>query len=165
MTDLVVARRPFIDGAWVSGEGAELAVVSPATEEVVATVETASPGQTEAAILAARRAFDKGPWATMPPADRIAAVNRFGDALEARRDLLIETVIAEAGCPRGVTEMAQVGMALDSIRQLAELYGRMPAWESNEVPLEDHFVGSSPTSGRSCRHCWPGARWCCDPVR
>jgi acyl-CoA reductase-like NAD-dependent aldehyde dehydrogenase len=34
-------------------------------------------------------------------------------------------------------------MALDSVRQLAELYGRMPAWENNEVPLGDHFVGSS----------------------
>ena len=143
MTDLVAARRPFINGEWVAGGGGELAVASPATEEVVASVETASPAQTEAAILAARHAFDNGPWATSAPAERIAAVNRFGDALEARRDLLVETVIAEAGCPRGVTEVAQVGMALDSIRQLAELFGRMPGWENNEVPLGDHFVGSS----------------------
>jgi acyl-CoA reductase-like NAD-dependent aldehyde dehydrogenase len=143
MTDLVAARRPFINGEWVAGEGGDLAVASPATEEVVATVETASPAQTEAAILAARDAFDHGRWATLPAAERIAALNRFGDALEARRDLLIETVIAEAGCPRGVTEMAQVGMALESIRQLGDLYGRMPEWENNEVPLGDHFVGSS----------------------
>jgi aldehyde dehydrogenase (NAD+) len=143
LTDLVAARRLFVDGEWVSGEGGELVVASPVTEEVVATLETASAAQTEAAILAARHAFDDGPWATLPPAERIAAVNRLGDALEARRDLLVETVIAEAGCPRGVTEVAQVGMALESIRQLSELYGRMPAWENNEVPLEDHFVGSS----------------------
>ena len=143
MTDLVAARRPFVNGEWVAGEGGELAVASPASEEIVATVETASPAQTEAAILAARHAFDHGPWATLPAADRIAALNRFGDALDARRDLLIETVIAEAGCPRGVTEVAQVGMALESIRQLGDLYGRMPAWENNEVPLGDHFVGSS----------------------
>ena len=70
-------------------------------------------------------------------------MSRLGDALDARRDLLVETVIAEAGCPRGVTEVAQVGMALESIRQLGELYGRMPEWENNEVPLGDHFVGSS----------------------
>ena len=46
MTDLVAARRPFINGEWVAGEGGELAVASPATEEVVATVESASPAQT-----------------------------------------------------------------------------------------------------------------------
>ena len=66
MTDLVAARRPFINGAWVAGGGGELAVASPATEEVVATVETASPAQIEFAIAAARHAFDNGPWATLP---------------------------------------------------------------------------------------------------
>ena len=143
MADLIAARRPFIDGVWVDGAGGELAVASPATEEVVASVETASAAQTEAAIVAARRAFDGGGWSTAAPAVRLAALRRFADALEARRDLLIETVIAETGCPRGVTETAQVGMALDSVRQLADLYGRLPAWENNEVPLEDHLVGSS----------------------
>jgi aldehyde dehydrogenase (NAD+) len=143
MTDLITARRPFIDGAWVHGDGGELAVASPATEEVVASVETASPAQTEAAIVAARRAFDGGAWSSVAPAVRLAALSRFADALEARRDLLIETVIAETGCPRGVSEVAQVGMALDSVRQLAELYSRLPEWENNEVPLGDHFVGST----------------------
>jgi aldehyde dehydrogenase (NAD+) len=143
MADLVTARQLFVDGVWLRGEGGELPVASPATEEVVATVETASPAQTEEAIVAARRAFDGGRWSTLAPATRIAALGRFADALDARRDLLIETVIAETGCPRGVTEVAQVGMALDSIRELADLYGRMPEWENNEVPLGDHFVGSS----------------------
>jgi aldehyde dehydrogenase (NAD+) len=142
MTDLIQAQRPYIDGRWFDGEGGQFEVSSPATEEVVAVVAAASPAQTEAAILAARRAFDAGPWPTMAPADRIAAVLRLADAFEARRDLLIETVIHETGCPRGMTEMAQVDMALASVRQLADLFGRLPAWENNEVPLEDHFVGS-----------------------
>jgi acyl-CoA reductase-like NAD-dependent aldehyde dehydrogenase len=38
--------------------------------------------------------------------------------------------------------MAQVDMALESIRELSELYGRMPAWEHNEVPLADYLLGS-----------------------
>lgn len=143
MTDLVAARRPFVDGQWVAGEGPELAVSSPATEEVVAVVEGASPAQAEAAVLAARRAFDSGPWPRLEPGARIDAVARWGGALRARRDQLVETVIAEAGCPRLATEVAQVDMALDSIDQFCDLYGRMPAWEHNEVPLADHLVGSS----------------------
>jgi aldehyde dehydrogenase (NAD+) len=143
VTDLVAARRPFVDGQWVDGEGGELVVESPATEQPIATVEAASIAQVERAIGAARRAFDEGPWPRLTPQERIAAVLRLSDALEARRDVLIETVIGEAGCPRGVTEIAQVGMALHSIRELTDLYGRMPAWEHNEVPLADHLVGST----------------------
>ncbi len=143
MTDLVAARRPYVDGQWVDGEGGELIVTSPATEQPVASVEAASAAQVEQAVLAARRAFDEGPWPRLTAQERIAAVLRLADALDTRRDVLIETVIAEAGCPRDVTEMAQVGMALQSVRELVDLYGRMPAWEHNEVPLADHLVGSS----------------------
>ena len=143
MADLIAARQPFVDGRWLTGAGGELAVSSPATEEVVASVQAASPAQTESAALAARRAFDAGRWPTQTSSERVAAVLRLADALEARRAALVETVIQEAGCPRGVTEFAQVGMALQSIRELCELYGRMPEWEHNEAPLADHLVGSN----------------------
>jgi acyl-CoA reductase-like NAD-dependent aldehyde dehydrogenase len=73
----------------------------------------------------------------------MAAVLRLAGALEARRDVLVETVIQEAGCPRGVTEMVQVGLALQSLRELTELYGRLPAWEHNEVPFAGQLVGST----------------------
>jgi acyl-CoA reductase-like NAD-dependent aldehyde dehydrogenase len=118
-------------------------VESPATGEVIANVEGASAEQVERAIAAARQAFDEGPWPKLAPADRVEVIQRFGDALEARRSVLIETVIEEAGCPRNVTELTQVGMAISSIRELADLYARLPEWEYNEVPLGDHFVGSA----------------------
>ena len=143
MTDLVISRRSFIDGRWCPGEGGELNVESPATGEPVATIDAASVSQVESAIVAARRAFDQGPWPGLPSEDRIDAVLRMAVALEARRGALIETVIRETGCPRGVSEAVQVDLALRSIRELADLYGRMPAWEHNEVPLGQHLVGSS----------------------
>jgi aldehyde dehydrogenase (NAD+) len=143
MSDLVAARQPFIDGEWVAGAGDAVAVESPATGDTVATVEGCSTAQVEAAIAAARRAFDDGPWPRLPIAERIAAVRRFGDALASRRSVLVETVIAEAGCPRGVTEVAQVGMALASITELADLAAALPDWEHNEVPLGQHVAGST----------------------
>ena len=54
------------------------------------------------------------------------------DAFESRRQVLLDTVVAEAGCPIGVTRSAQVGMAFASIRELADLYGALPEWELNE---------------------------------
>lgn len=143
MTDLVAARQPFVDGRWISGDAEPVVVESPATGEVVATVEATSPAQVESAIAAARRAFDEGPWPTLEPAVRLAAVRRLGEALEARRSILVETVIAEAGCPRGVTELAQVGLALSSFGELAHLYEHLPPWEHNEVPLAEHLTGPS----------------------
>jgi acyl-CoA reductase-like NAD-dependent aldehyde dehydrogenase len=143
MSDLVTARRLYVDGRWVAGAAPEVAVESPATGEVVTTVDGASVAQVADAVTAARRAFDEGPWPTLAPAERLAAVRRFGDALAARRDLLVETVIAEAGCPRGVSDHAQVGLALASIAELCDLYERLPEWEHNEVPLDQHLAGSA----------------------
>jgi aldehyde dehydrogenase (NAD+) len=143
MTDLIAARQPFVNGEWISGTGELVPVESPATGEVIATVEGASAEQVRAAIGAARRAFDEGPWPRLTREERVSAVGRLADALESRRHLLVETVIAETGCPRGVAEFAQVGMALSSIREMADLYARLPEWEHNEVPLAEHFVGST----------------------
>jgi aldehyde dehydrogenase (NAD+) len=143
MTDLVAARQPFINGEWISGAGEPVTVESPATGEVFASVEGVSPDQVRAAIASARRAFDEGPWPSLTRDERASAVRRFAEALESRRAVLVETVIEETGCPRGVTEFAQVGMAMSSMRELADLYERLPEWEHNEVPLAEHFVGSS----------------------
>ena len=143
MTDLIAARQPFVNGEWITGGGVPVMVESPATGEVVASVEATSPEQVRAAIAAARVAFDEGPWPGLGAPDRVAAIRRFGAALEARRGALVETVIEEAGCPRGVTELVQVGMALSSVDELADLYEHQPQWEYNEVPLSDHFTGSS----------------------
>lgn len=139
---IVSLTSQFIDDEWVAGAGVPLVVESPATGEPVAEVSTASPEQFSSAIGAARRAFDDGPWPWLSPAERIEAVRRFGASLSAKRDLLVETVIAEAGCPRSVTEVAQVDMALASITELCDLYAAMPEWEHNEVPLSQYTAGS-----------------------
>ena len=66
-------RRSYVDGEFVNGEGPSLAVENPATEETVAEVETLSLAQMEAAVLAARRAFDDGGWSGLRREERIDA--------------------------------------------------------------------------------------------
>jgi aldehyde dehydrogenase (NAD+) len=143
MDQLVATRRPFIDGAPVSGGGPPIAVESPATGDVVCEVEGASPEQVDTAVAAARRAFDDGPWPRMDPAERIRTIRDLGRALREREDVLVETVIAEAGCPRSVTKDHQVGLALASLSELCDLYERLPDWEHTEAPLSDYMVGSN----------------------
>ena len=143
MSTLIEARSPYIDGASVAGTGDPIEVRSPANCEVVAVVGGASIDQVDRAIGAARRAFDTGPWPWLDPSARVTAVRRFGAALATRRDLLVETVIAEAGCPRLISDYAQIGLALSSLSELCDLYEGLPTWEHNEVPLADHLAGSS----------------------
>ena len=143
MNGLVTERRSYIDGSWVTGRGTPITVTSPGTEELVAEVEGASLEQFESAVHAARHAFDSGGWPTLAPDHRIATVLRFADSLEARRESLTETVIQEAGCPRLISRSVQVDMALKSVRELADLYGRMPVWQHSDAPLADYMVGSS----------------------
>ncbi len=53
----------YIDGKWTRGGGSrEIDVIDPATEESIGGVPEASTKDTAAAIEAARRAFDEGPW-------------------------------------------------------------------------------------------------------
>ena len=63
----------FIDGGWAAPASADtIEVISPHSEQVVATVPEGTPADIDAAVAAARNAFDHGPWPRMTPerADR-----------------------------------------------------------------------------------------------
>src|SRR6266850_6480102 len=122
MVERVEPRQPFVDGKYVAGDGPALAVENPATEATIAEVETASTAQIEQAIGAARRAFDDGVWAQTPASQRAAVVRKMAEYLADRRDLLVDTVIAEAGAPYENATSIQVGAALDHAYQIPDLY-------------------------------------------
>ena len=61
----------FIDGEWVGARGgASLAIVDPATEELVAHAASGGVAEAQAAVAAARRAFDEGPWPRLSAHER-----------------------------------------------------------------------------------------------
>ncbi len=64
----------YIGGEWVLGTGKTLSVISPHSEEVIATVPEATEAEIDAAVRAARRAFDDGPWPRTSPAERAALI-------------------------------------------------------------------------------------------
>lgn len=139
MADHLAIDELFIDGRFVQGAGARLDVEDPAIETAFATAPTADLAQVDAAIAAAHRAFESGPWARTPVADRVTVLERMANALASRRDELVETTIRETGSPVMLAQWAQVGMALDQARQLPELFATLPEWEHNEMPLDAHL--------------------------
>jgi betaine-aldehyde dehydrogenase len=63
--------KMFVDGNWVSSnKGDTWDVINPANQEVIAKVPLADEEDTRMAIMAARRAFDHGPWRKMSQVDR-----------------------------------------------------------------------------------------------
>ncbi|MGH7789215.1 MAG: aldehyde dehydrogenase family protein [Candidatus Binatia bacterium] len=97
MSGLDRAWKLYIDGKWSDAGGGTFDVLNPATEAVVARAPNATRADLERAIVAARRAFDSGPWRLTTPADRGRILERLIAALEKRRDRLREILIATAG--------------------------------------------------------------------
>ncbi len=99
----------FIGGAWVPSEGTgTIEVVSPTTEEVVATVPDATTADIDRAVDVARRAFDHGPWPRMSPLERGAILASVAEAITAEMGDLAETISTEMGSPVSWAQLAQV---------------------------------------------------------
>ena len=76
----------FIDGQWVaSADGSCSQVVNPSDGSLVTEADVATDGQVQAAIAAARRAFDGGDWPGAPAAERAALLMRVAGLID--RDL------------------------------------------------------------------------------
>ena len=69
------SRQFYINGRWVDpATPRDLPVIDPSTEEVCATISLGDQADTDAAVAAARAAFDA--WAATPIPERIAALER-----------------------------------------------------------------------------------------
>jgi aldehyde dehydrogenase (NAD+) len=120
----------FVDGAWVAGGSGRLReVVNPATEEVVARITDGTAADARAAISAARRAFDEGPWPSATVEERRAVLARMVKVLDRRRDELIDINVTTGGAPRGIAEMIQVGAAIEHLRDMVNRVMPRFDWE------------------------------------
>jgi aldehyde dehydrogenase (NAD+) len=115
----------YIDGEIRAAEGGRTyADVSPWTGEVVGQVADASLADIDAAIAAARRAFDDTDWATNH-ALRFECVRRLRDAFRASTDVLTMLARHEVGAALGAVSRAQIGMALVCFDDLIDAIPRV----------------------------------------
>lgn len=141
MTHRETPYAGFIDGKWITGEGAELVVDNPSDESIVATLRGLSAAQIQVAIRAARTAYDNGQWSEMPGSERATLLRRFVAALASRSARLTDLVVAEAGCPRtSGTMRAQVSLPLRHGQDIIDLFTTLPDFEDNPVPLSERIT-------------------------
>lgn len=133
--------RMFIGGKSVAGEGAPMTVISPGTEEVLARFPGASASQVDAAIGAARQAYDSGVWSGLSAQDRAAALRRLLAWLSSQRSRLVDLSVREAGCPVNSGSMAvQVPLPLQHGLETIELFLKLPEWEENPLPIAERLT-------------------------
>lgn len=119
-----------IDGAEEAGGGAVFPVVSPRDGRVVADVADGGAAEVDAAVAAARRAFDTGPWPRLAPAERGRALLRLADLLEERRQELALTVSLEMGKP--ISDA--YGIELRAVLTTFRWYGQLADKLTDESP-------------------------------
>lgn len=90
----------YINGAWVTPvEGGTLPVINPATEEVFHHIPAATAADAQAAVTAARQAFDQGPWPRMSGAERAKVLRAMASGIRARLPELTRLEVMDNGKP------------------------------------------------------------------
>jgi acyl-CoA reductase-like NAD-dependent aldehyde dehydrogenase len=104
--------RFYIGGEWVApSSGDTIDVIDSGTEEHFFSVAEARAPDMDAAVTAARKAFDEGPWPRMTHAQRAEYLRALGAGLAARAELIGQIWPRESGVLHRIAGHAGLGAA------------------------------------------------------
>ncbi len=114
----------YIDGEWVPSSGTQtMDVIDSATEEVIGQVPQGTAADVDAAVAAAKAAFDG--WSQTSTDVRAKYLRDIGGALALRFDDIVDVITSEVGSPKTFAQLVQAGLSLgewESFAQLVEGY-------------------------------------------
>jgi len=119
-----MTQAHFIAGEWLSGEGHDVNSLDPAKNQEIWSAKSASEAQVNAAVEAARNAFEA--WSDLNVDDRIAIIQKFVDLLGENKEKLTHVIAQETGKPvwESATEIgAMIGKLAISVRAYNERTG------------------------------------------
>ncbi|MFG2799964.1 aldehyde dehydrogenase [Streptomyces pseudovenezuelae] len=113
----------FIGGEWVTpSSSATIDVISPNTEQSIGRVPEALEPDVDAAVVAARKAFDDPTgWANWAPERRANAIEHFAAALDARADEMPIRVSSQNGMPIAISSRVENVMPQTMLRYYADM--------------------------------------------
>ena len=101
--------RLFIDGVWGdASDGGTWEQMNPATNEVVTTFAVGAVADVDKAVMAARRAFDEGPWPRLTAKERKKYFNRLVSLITEHGEELNQLQTLEMGMPIAFSSMSVV---------------------------------------------------------
>lgn len=119
----------LVDGKLIPGSGGTFEVLNPATEEIIGHAAEGTASDMDAAIGAARRAFDTTGW-SRDHAFRARCLRQLCDALQSHLEELREITIAEVGAPALLTSGPQLEGPIGDLRYWADL-AESYSWETD----------------------------------
>jgi aldehyde dehydrogenase (NAD+) len=127
----------FINNEWRDGDaGATLAVVNPATEEVIATVASAGQSDLDRAVRAARAALD-GPWGHLSARERGRLVWRLGEKLTEKADEIARLETLHNGKPIFESRQIEVPAAAECFQYYA---GWADKIHGETIPVKGNYL-------------------------
>ena len=107
----------FVNGApMVSSGNIRIDVINPATGKVISSISDATQADVNAAVSAARTAFESDAWSKMPPAQRANLISKFADIIEAHADELAMLEVIDGGKPLMLAKPVDIMAAVGAFR-------------------------------------------------
>ena len=111
----------YIGGHWsAAGGGKTFETLDPGCGKRLASAAAGDGSDIDRAVQAARKAFQRGGWATLPVNDRAVILHRLADLIEKRVDLISEIESLDVGKPRSQAK-ADVQHSAKTFRYYADL--------------------------------------------
>ncbi|XP_022527544.2 mitochondrial 10-formyltetrahydrofolate dehydrogenase [Astyanax mexicanus] len=110
----------FINGVFEDAEnGKTYETVNPTDGSVICKVSFASVGDVDRAVVAAKEAFENGPWGKMNPRDRGRLLYRLADLMEEHQEELATIESIDSGAVYTLALKTHVGMSIQTFRYFA----------------------------------------------
>jgi aldehyde dehydrogenase (NAD+) len=136
-TTSVIRRQLFITGEWRDAAGRKtIEVVNPATEDVIAEVASAGQADVDAAVAAARAAFD-GPWSRLSARERGRIVWKIGEKLMEKADEIARLETLHNGKPIFESRQIEVPAAAECFQYFA---GWADKIHGETIPVKGNFL-------------------------
>ena len=130
----------FINGKFQdAASGKTFESVDPGTEAPIATIAQAGKADAEAAIAAARKAFNSGVWSGLTPAARMAKIHDFADEVAKQGLRLAATECMDSGQIIGLAKFSPL-LGIGLLRNLSLTAATKFPWEE-EIPVSGYAFG------------------------
>jgi len=127
----------FIGGKWVpAASGKTFETIHPATEEVICEVAEGDKADVDAAVDAARDAFDNGEWSKMDARDRGILMNKLADLIAEEADELAALETLDNGKPIADSRAADIPLVIDCLRYYA---GWADKIQGQTIPVRGNY--------------------------
>ncbi len=116
----VTDKKMLIDGKWVdSVSGKTFETINPATGDTICQVAEGDKADVDLAVIAARRAFESGPWSKMNPSERGRIMMKLADLIETHADELAALETLDNGKPIRDSQAADIPLTAATYRYYA----------------------------------------------